>query len=63
MEYSIFNTKILIINSHLAHPSAHYINLRSMEIMSELYSMDKRIFQDSEPIENFKSYRYQRKLF
>jgi hypothetical protein len=34
-----------------------------MEIFSELYGIDKKIHQASEPIDNFRYFRYQRRLF
>ena len=44
------------------HPSAHYINLRTMEIYEELFNIGKRIYKESEPITDFQYYRYMRRL-
>jgi len=52
-----------LVNFILAHPSAHYINLRSMEIFSELYDIDQKIYAASEPIEQFRHFKYIRRLF
>lgn len=45
------------------HPAAHYINMRSMEIFSEISGLDQEIYARSEPLENFRYYRYCRDLF
>jgi hypothetical protein len=34
-----------------------------MEILSELFDIDKKVFEASEPIEKFRFYRFQRRLF
>lgn len=43
------------------HPAAHLINLRSMEILSEL-GLEKQILNQTENIEYFRYYRYLRRL-
>ncbi|EGR34294.1 hypothetical protein IMG5_017220 [Ichthyophthirius multifiliis] len=52
----------------ISHPAAHLINLRSMEVLSELKNtqnknLTNQIYENCENIEYFRYYRYQRRLF
>jgi len=44
-----------------SHPSAHLINLRSMEIMTEL-NLSEHIYQKTEDLNFFRYYRYMKRL-
>lgn len=51
-------------NSKLStHPSAHYLNMRTMEVFSEIENLTENIRSKTESIENFRYYRYCRRLF
>lgn len=45
-----------------AHPSAHYINSRSMEIFHSLFNLKDLLQRAQEPIDNFKHYTYLRRI-
>ena len=45
----------------MSHPAAHLLNLRTMESLTEL-NIDKRIYKETEDINNFRYYRYMRRL-
>lgn len=47
----------------IAHPSAHYLNMRTMEVFSEIDGLAKEIYQETENINLFRFYKYCKRIF
>ena len=39
------------------HPSAHYLNMRTMEVLSEIEGLDQDVYKRTENIEFYRYYR------
>ncbi len=47
----------------LAHPSAHYLNMRTLEVFSEINGLVEEIYAQTEDVNLFRNYTYCRRIF